>query len=143
MVVVLAAAALLFIGPSRALAVPSTNIDLYQNGYANCGYDAGSNANYCLWYSPDMTNGHWSSTQQAVGPIAGVWTNGPDAGNPVRNAAASMADNTGVCHTATWVNANFTGPANFVDGDWGGNLTSNPTFPLRNNEASIDYNSCL
>lgn len=114
-----------------------TNINYYSSGWSNC---ANHNPNdfYCLWYSPGLLNGVWGSTAAGTSTISGSFTDG-DGG--VRNNAASMADDTSNCHVTTWVYPGYTGDFNWLNAFWGGNLTSG-SIPLRNNEASINTNTC-
>ena len=114
----------------------STNIDKAFEGESGCS--SGSWA-YCLWYGQNIGGAMWGTTQQRFGTIIATFpNNGAGAGKPVRNDAASMADNTSDCNVTTWVDPNYTGAFNWLEPGWWGNLTSN----LRNNEASISYNSC-
>jgi hypothetical protein len=114
-----------------------TLIDQGFEGETNCGI---SGWHYCLFYSPNTNGAWWGTNQQNVGTITATFPNdhNPGAGQPVRNNAASMADNTGNCNVTTWVYPNYTGDFNWLKPMWWGNLTST----LRNNEASISYNNC-
>jgi hypothetical protein len=117
----------------------STNIDQGFEGETSCG---DSTWQYCLFYSTDTNGAIWGTDQKTIGTITATFSdkipNEPGAGDPVRNDAASMANNTGDCNVTTWVNPGYTGAFNWLEPPYWGNLTSN----LRNNEASISYNSC-
>lgn len=142
LMLLMTAAGVLLLGVGRAAAVPSTNINAGYAGFA-CSYGTGGDA-YCLWYSQGQAGGVWGSNAPGVGPISGTFGGGgAGSGAAVRNDAASMTDNVTNCHVTTWVYSNYTGPANYLTATEWGNLTSNATFPLRNNEASIDYDSCF
>lgn len=118
-------------------AATGTNIDQGFEGETSCGV---SGWRYCLFYSPNLTGAWWGSTQQRFGTITATYPfdHNPGGGQPVRNNAASMADNTSNCNVTTWVYPNYTGSFNWLKPMWAGNLTSG----LRNNEASISYNNC-
>jgi len=122
-------------GPASAA---GTNIDFYSNGAQTCANATGSADFYCLWFSPGMTNGVWGTRNQNTGTITASFTQGDGA---VRNNAASMANNTSNCNVTTWVSPNFVGNFNWLHRGWGGNLTSG-SIQLRNNEASINANTC-
>jgi len=121
-------------GPTTNLA--TTNID----GWHPTWCSTSSPYLYCLWYSPGGANAGWGSTATGTPTISGTFFlgSGQGEGAPVRNNAASMSNGTGTCHVTTWVYPNYTGSFNWLDGTWGGILTSN----LRNNEASININNC-
>lgn len=115
-----------------------TNIDFYSNGAQTCFNATGTADIYCLWFSPGMINGVWGTKNQNTGTITANFTQGDGA---VRNNAASMANNTSNCNVTTWVSPNFVGDFNWLHRGDGGNLTSG-SIPLRNNEASINANTC-
>jgi hypothetical protein len=121
-------------GPASA---SGTNINYYGSGWYNCAEHNGNDF-YCLWYSPGLLNGVWGSTASGTGTISASFTDG-DGG--VRNNAASMANDTSNCHVTTWVSPGYVGDFNWLNEFWGGNLTSG-SIPLRNNEASINTNTC-
>jgi hypothetical protein len=132
---------LIFTPPASAST--GTNVDYYAAGWADC--DAYSFADlYCLWYSPGLINGVWGSTSSYTSTISGTFSNDSygtgGVGEDVRNNAASMASWTD-CHVTTWVSPGREGDWNWVDVLWGGNLTSG-SIQLRNNEASIDTDTC-
>lgn len=121
---------------TTAQAATGTNIDKGFEGETGCG---AARWHYCLFYSPNVATAMWGTNQQNFGTITATFpNNGTGAGQPVRNNAASMADNTGNCNVTTWVYPNYTGDFNWLEPMWWGNLTST----LRNNEASISYNNC-
>jgi hypothetical protein len=70
--------------------------------------------------------------------------NTPGYGQAVRNNAASMENGTPNCNVTTWVYPNYVGDFNWLSPGEGGNLSPNANDPqqLRNNEASIDLNTC-
>jgi hypothetical protein len=114
----------------------STNIDKGFEGETGCSSGRWA---YCLWYAQNVGGAMWGTNQQNTGTITATFpNNGSGAGDPVRNDAASMADNTPDCNVTTWVYPNYTGAFNWLEPMYWGNLTSN----LHNNEASISYNSC-
>jgi|ERR1022692_206074 Peptidase inhibitor family I36 len=119
-------------------AATGTNIDLGFEGETGC--DAAIHRwHYCLWYSQNLGGAMWGTNQQTFGTIIATYpSNGTGAGKPVRNDAASMADNTPNCNVTTWVDTNYTGDFNWLKPMFWGNLTST----LHNNEASISYNNC-
>ena len=123
--------------PTAVKPATSTNIDQGFEGETSCGV---SGWHYCLFYSQNVTGAWWGSNQQSFGTIIATYPDdhNPGQGDPVRNDAASMADNSEDCNVTTWVDPNFTGAFNWLEPMWWGNLTSN----LHNNEASISYNSC-
>jgi hypothetical protein len=139
---------------SVALAGPANastgkNIDYYPAGWYNC-YEHSASDFYCLWYHPGLTGGVWGTTSSYVkcldpgGGASGCITADFTAGDgEVRNNAASMADDTSNCHVTTWVSPGRVGDWNWLYSSWGGNLTSTSSLPLRNNEASIDYDTCI
>jgi hypothetical protein len=113
-----------------------TLIDQAFEGESGC---SAARWHYCLFYSPNISAAMWGTNQQNVGTITATFpNNGTGAGQPVRNNAASMADNTSNCNVTTWVYPNYTGDFNWLKPMWWGNLTTT----LRNNEASISYNNC-
>jgi hypothetical protein len=121
---------------TNAPAATGTNIDKAFEGESGC---SAGRWHYCLFYLQNIAGAMWGTNQQNFGTIIATFpNNGSGAGNPVRNDAASMADNTGNCNVTTWVYPNFTGDFNWLKPMFWGNLTSN----LRNNEASISYNNC-
>jgi hypothetical protein len=123
---------------TAAAAATSTNIDQGFEGETSC---AAQRWHYCLFYSQNTYGAWWGTNQRTFGTITATYpTNlpNPGAGQPVRNNAASMADNTENCNVTTWVYPNYTGAFNWLKPMYWGNLTSN----LRNNEASISYNNC-
>ena len=122
--------------PAVGLPATSTNIDQGYEGETNCSV---GRWHYCLWYSQNTNGAVWGTNQQRFGTIIATYPDGNPAGGgkPVRNDAASMADNTSNCNVTTWVDPNYTGAFNWLEPYWWGNLTSN----LRNNEASISYNN--
>jgi hypothetical protein len=117
----------------------STNIDKGYEGESACAI---AGWKYCLFYLQNFNGAVWGTNQKTIGTITGTFSDEyPDvagAGDPVRNDAASMADNTDNCNVTTWVYPNYTGAFNWLEPMWDGNLTSS----LRNNEASISYNNC-
>jgi hypothetical protein len=123
--------------PATALPAVGTNIDQAFEGETNCNV---GRWHYCLWYSQNTNGAIWGTNQQRFGTIIATYPDGgaPGAGKPVRNDAASMADNTSNCNVTTWVDRNYMGDFNWLEPMWWGNLTSS----LRNNEASISYNNC-
>jgi len=108
------------------------NINEFSSGGTKC-QDINANADFCLWYSPDMENGVWvwAGGANSVPVITASFTDGD---GKVRNNAASAA-NAGGCTDGIFVSPNYVGDVNWIAWGWGGNLTSNP--PLRNNEASV------
>jgi len=121
---------------TNAQAATGTNIDKAYEGESGC---SSGRWHYCLWYGQNIGEAMWGTNQQTFGTITATFpNNGTGAGQPVRNDAASMADNTGNCNVTTWVYPNYTGAFNWLEPMYWGNLTSG----LRNNEASISYNNC-
>jgi Peptidase inhibitor family I36 len=130
--------------PPAATAQPatSTNIDsVYHNGDNGtfaCG-PKGYAWDYCLWYGPNYTGAEWGSKVSSYKTITATFPdNGTGEGQPVRDNAASMGNSTTGCNVTTWYSPGFTGPFNWLDAGWTGNLTAS----LRDNEASISYNHC-
>ena len=83
----------------------STNIDgVYYNGDNGVLACLSHNWYYCLWYSPNQAGAEWGSQVSSYKTITATFPdNGAGAGKPVRNDAASMADNTSDCNVTTWV----------------------------------------
>ena len=74
----------------------STNIDKGYEGESGCSIGGWA---YCLWYSQNIGGAMWGTNQQSFGTIIATFpNNGTGAGKPVRNDAASMADNTADCN---------------------------------------------
>jgi Peptidase inhibitor family I36 len=132
----MAAMASLGVGLAAGPASASGNIDgWHPTGCHNYG------EYYCLWYSPYGEGAGWGSSASSTDIISATFGNisgGAGQGQPVRNNAASMSNGTLHCHVTTWVDPHEQGAYNWLDADWGGNLTSQ----LRNNEASININTC-
>jgi Peptidase inhibitor family I36 len=107
-------------------------INEFNTGGTKC-QDINANADFCLWYSPNMKGGVWvwAGGAKSVPVITASFTDGD---GKVRNNAASAA-NAGGCTVGIFVTPNYVGDLNSIGWGWGGNLTSNP--PLRNNEASV------
>lgn len=129
-------------GAAAAMASPSTNID--DSGWPSsasnsCAAQLSYTADMCLWYGQNGGNPIWGTSGTGVSTLSGDFFG---SSTLVRNDAASMYDFFVSCHVATWVDTGYVGPANYLLALNGGNLTSNPTFPLRNNEASIQANTC-
>ena len=95
---------------------------------------------YCLYYQQNLGGAYWGTNQQTFKTIIATYPDDGLAGQgkPVRNDAASMANNTPNCHVTTWVYPNYVGDFNWLLPTYWGNLTST----LHNNEASISYNTC-
>lgn len=113
-----------------------TNISYGPVGNSSCrahGWE------YCLYYQQNQGGAYWGTNQRTFGTITATFpNNGAGHGQPVRNNAASMVDNTQTCNVTTWVYPNYVGDFNWLWPTFWGNLT--PT--LHNNEASISYNNC-
>jgi hypothetical protein len=117
-------------------AATGTNISYGFEGETGCG---AGRWHYCLFYGTNVGEAMWGTNQQTFSTITATYPhNGTGGGKPVRNDAASMADNTSTCNVTTWVYPNYTGDFNWLKPMYWGNLTST----LRNNEASISYNNC-
>jgi hypothetical protein len=122
--------------PARP-AYTGTNISYGPVGNSGC---RDSGWAYCLYYHQNLGGAYWGTNQQTFGTITAKFpNNGAGQGQPVRNNAASMADDTQTCNVTTWVYPNYVGDFNWLFPLFWGNLT--PT--LRNNEASISYNNCF
>lgn len=134
--IAVAAMAALGAGLAASPASASGNIDQWQ------AYGCHSYGDYyCLWYSQYGQGAGWGSNAAQTSVISSTFGNiggGAGQGQPVRNNAASMSNGTLHCHVTTWVYPQEQGAYNWLDAEWGGNLTSE----LRNNEASININNC-
>ena len=118
-------------------AYTGTNISYEYEGNSGC---ANANWKYCLYYQQNLGGAYWGTNQQTFKTIIATYPDDGLAGQgkPVRNDAASMANNTPNCHVTTWVYPNYVGDFNWLLPTYWGNLTST----LHNNEASISYNTC-
>ena len=84
---------------------------------------ASAGRHYCLLYSQNACGARRGSNKQKFGTITATFPDnqGAGSGDPVRNNAASMADNTGDCNVTTWVGPNFTGAFNWLEPMYWGN----------------------
>lgn len=131
------AAGLAVAAPSSASA-GSANVNMWSSFWQACGNY------YCLYYYDNLSNKGWAPPSSSTPTIQGSYNVWPDGSlyygitYAVRNTATSMGNNTTNCHVTTWYSPNWGGNWNWLDSGWAGNLNSS----LRNNEASININTC-
>lgn len=151
--VLAAAGTLSIVGAALAQGAPA-NGSIYNINQWKASWCSHSAYNWCLYYSPGGANGnsaffnYFGGVPNLSGYTFGTGENKdpsvPGYGQAVRNNAASLEDGTPNCNVTTWVSPNYVGNYNYLNAGWGGNLTPNSADPqqLRNNEASINVNSC-
>jgi hypothetical protein len=126
--------------PSTKAGASTVFIDQFNTGGSRCWNDLKTTPTWCLWYSPNMDGGVLTHSYD-ISTLSENFGNGgygtAGVGLPVRNDAASMANNNGAC-LYTYVYPGYVGDDNGLEPWWGGNLTAN----LRNNEASIRWAGC-
>jgi hypothetical protein len=111
------------------------------NGWSESACSNRYGDNYCLWYSPGGGGGGWGSTARESDLDYGQTFNiggGAGLGAGVWRDAASMSNGTSNCHVAVWTGIGETGDVDWLNAGYGGNLTS----ALRNQNESIDYDTC-
>lgn len=126
--------------PDTKAGASTAFIDQFNTGGSRCYADLQSTPSWCLWYSPNMDGGVLTHSYN-ISTLSENFGNGgygtAGVGDPVRNDAASMANNNGGC-LYTYVYPGYVGNADGLEGWYGGNLDAN----LRNNEASIRWAGC-
>ncbi|MFF7356683.1 MULTISPECIES: hypothetical protein [Streptomyces] len=115
-------------------------INVWSNWWQPCGQ-------LCIYYSPGLQNGCFKADDDVPDLLAvrfsncGTGTAG--VGQVVGNNGASMGNRTNLCNVTAWYHANYTAPSyayeNWLGPGWSGNFTST----LRNNERSVNINSCV
>lgn len=126
--------------PDTKAGASTVFIDQFNTGGSRCAADLHTTPAWCLWYSPNMDGGVLTHSY-AIKTLTENFGNGgygtAGVGDPVRNDAASMANNNGSC-LYTYVSPGYVGADNGLEPWYGGNLTAG----LRNNEASIQWANC-
>lgn len=126
--------------PDTKVAASTVFIDQFNTGGSRCAEDLQTTPAWCLWYSPNMDGGVLTHSYN-IPTLAENFGNGgygtAGVGDPVRNDAASMANNNGSC-LYTYVYPGYVGNDDGLEAWYGGNLDAN----LRNNEASIRWAGC-
>lgn len=137
-------ATLVTVGAAAAVAAPAAHadkIDTWKPGTWSqpCG-------SYCLYYSQGLYGGCYKDSVDVYDLNYVIFENcgegSAGVGQRVGNNAASMGNKDTDCNVTAWYHAGWTAPSytyeNWLDPGYSGNLTS----VMRNNERSINVNSC-